>query len=152
MHWAKLIASLLLCQAAGIIGSFFTRSSVSTWYTTLAKPSFNPPSWLFAPVWTLLFLLMGVALYLLWTNEAPWQVMALFGLQLVLNILWSALFFGMRAPGAAFIEIIVLWLAILATAILAYKVSPTAAYLLIPYLVWVAFAAVLNGAIWRLNG
>jgi len=151
MEWLKLIGAILLCQAAGFIGSFFTRSSVSTWYPTLAKPSFNPPSWLFGPVWTLLFLLMGVALYLLWINKAPWPVMTLFALQLLLNILWSALFFGLRSPGAALIEIIILWLAILATAVLAHKTAPTAAYLLIPYLAWVAFAALLNFSIWRLN-
>ncbi len=89
---------------------------------SVAKPSFNPPSWLFAPVWTLLFLLMGITLYLLWTNKAPWPVFALFALQFVLNILWSALFFGLRSPGAALIEIVILWLAILGTAILNFSI------------------------------
>ena len=150
VDWPKLIISIVICQAAGIIGSFFTRS-VNSWYKTLAKPSFNPPNWLFGPVWTLLFLLMGISLYLLWTANAPWQVFLLFGGQLMLNVLWSVLFFGLHNPGAAFVEIIILWLAILATAIIAYSSSPAAAYLFIPYLAWVGFAALLNFSIWQLN-
>jgi tryptophan-rich sensory protein len=150
----RLIASILACQAAGLIGSLFTARSVSTWYLTLSKPSFNPPNWVFGPVWTALFLLMGISLYLVWMQEA--SAMRTLGLwlflaQLVLNIGWSALFFGLRSPGLALIEIIVLWLLIAGTAIAFWQVSRPAALLLVPYLLWVGFATVLNAAIYMRN-
>lgn len=151
----KLIASIVICQLAGVVGSFFTRVSVGTWYTVLQKPPFTPPDWLFAPVWTLLYLLMGISLFLVWrrgiTGAAARTAVILFGLQLALNVLWSAFFFGLRDIFLGFAVIVVLWAAILLTIAAFRQVSRTAAYLLIPYLLWVSFAAVLNFSILRLN-
>lgn len=151
----RFIISILICQLAGIIGSVFTSSSVSTWYSTLNKPLFNPPNWVFAPVWTTLFVLMGIALYLIWKKGIKTKnfktAITLFAVQLILNILWSFMFFGLRLPFLAFIEIIILWLAILFTILSFYRISRTAAYLMIPYILWVGFAAVLNYFIFILN-
>lgn len=149
----KLIISILIPFLASAIGSLFTASSVSTWYVELQKPSFNPPNWVFGPVWTLLYLLMGVALYLVWAEKAKNKKPAFiaFGIQMSLNALWSVLFFGLQNPLLAFIEIIFLWISILATTIFFYRISKRAAYLLIPYILWVSFAAVLNFAIFYLN-
>ncbi|MEO0075862.1 MAG: TspO/MBR family protein [candidate division WOR-3 bacterium] len=151
----KLLVSIVLCQGAGIIGSFFTTPNISTWYKNLIKPAFAPPNWLFAPVWTLLFLLMGIALFLVW--KRGWQnppvrvAMTVFFIHLVVNILWSAVFFGLRSPIAGFFVIIALWLLIVLTIIYVSNVSKLAGVLLIPYLVWVSFASVLNFMIYRLN-
>ena len=147
----KLIIALVLPFIASAIGGLFTVSSVSTWYVDLVKPSFNPPSWLFGPVWTILYLLMGIALYLVWTKKFNKQAFTLFGIQLVLNALWSILFFGLKQPLLAFIEIIILWVMILVTIIYFYKINKNSAYLLITYLLWVSFAAILNLAIFILN-
>jgi translocator protein len=150
----KLIVSIVICQLAGLVGSFFTFPAVSTWYLTLNKPSFNPPSWLFGPVWTFLFLLMGISIYLIWTKGPSLnnsKAFEFFIIQLVLNILWSVLFFGLHSPLAAFIEIILLWIAILLTIIYSFKVSKSVSYLLIPYILWVTFASVLNLSIYLLN-
>lgn len=147
----RLAASIGICQLAGVIGGLFTASSVSTWYLTLNKPWFNPPAWLFGPVWIALYALMGVALYLVWEKGPERKALILFFIQLALNILWSALFFGLQKPWLAFIEIIVLWLAILATLLSFREISRTAAYLLILYLAWVSFAAALNLALAMLN-
>jgi benzodiazapine receptor len=150
----KLIVSILVCQGAGIIGSFFTVSSVGTWYERLAKPAFNPPGWLFGPVWISLYLMMGVSLYLVW-NQWPSRgtkiALTLFSVQLILNSLWSILFFGLKQPGLAFAEIVLLLIAIAATLLLFIRISKPAATLLVPYLLWVGFASVLNFSIWRLN-
>ncbi|MGM5488579.1 MAG: TspO/MBR family protein [Nanobdellota archaeon] len=152
VNYFRLIASLIICQLAGIIGSVFTVSSVSTWYVTLAKPVFNPPGWVFGPVWTVLYLLMGISLYLVWNNKnRTTKALVIFAVQLVLNSLWSILFFGLQSPLIAFIEIIVLWVAIVASIVQFYRISRPAAYLLIPYLLWVSFAAVLNLSIVLLN-
>lgn len=154
-NWLKLIISIAVCQLAGIIGSFFTSSSVSTWYEELNKPSFNPPSWVFSPVWITLFLLMGVAFYIVWCKGIKSInskiAVTLFGFQLGLNTLWSILFFGLRSPLASFIEILFLWIAILLTIIYFYKLSKPAAYLMIPYILWVSFAAILNFSFVILN-
>ena len=151
----KLIISILICQLAGFIGSIFTSSTVSNWYLTLSKPSFNPPSWVFSPVWITLFLLMGISLYLVWIKDINKKIVRIaltfFGIQLILNILWSVFFFGLKSPLLAFIEIIILWIFILITIIKFYRVSKTAAYLLIPYILWVGFAAVLNLLIVLIN-
>jgi tryptophan-rich sensory protein len=149
----KLTASILLCQLAGIIGSVFTASSVRSWYSTLEKPFFTPPNWLFGPAWITLYLLMGISLYIVWEHARGSKTAALsaFAVQLVLNALWSILFFGLRMPLIAFIELAILWLAILSTLILFYRKSATAAYLLIPYLVWVTYAGALNLMIHLLN-
>lgn len=144
-----------VCELAGILGSVFTTSSIPTWYAALQKPELRPPNWVFAPVWTMLYALMGIAAFLIWRkgfNKKSVKVaLGVFGVQLVLNVLWSVLFFGLHNPFAAFVEILLLWLAIFWTIILFYKLSRAAAYLLIPYFVWVSFAAYLNFAIWRLN-
>lgn len=174
----KLIISVLICQGAGLIGSIFTTPVIFGWYAGLAKPVFTPPSWIFAPAWTALFLLMGISLYLVWEKRlAPkipaadsevkfWNVISkklwvgswkeenaiiIFFLQLGLNVLWSVIFFGLRAPDIAFVEIIMLWFAILYTVVNFHRISKPAAYLLLPYLAWVSFAAVLNLFIVILN-
>ncbi len=155
INWLKLIAAIVICQAAGGIGSIFTTQSVSTWYLTLNKPIFNPPSWVFAPVWTLLFLLMGISLYLVWNKreeqERRSKAIIFFSIQYILNIAWSFFFFYLQNPLAAFIEILFLWFFILLTILYFYKTSKIAAYLLIPYIIWVSFAAVLNFSIYLLN-
>lgn len=153
MKWVKLGLSIALTEVAGGIGAIATTSKISTWYQGLIKPSFNPPNWLFGPVWTILFLLMGIAFYLVWTSEKREKIVAMrvFGVQLVLNILWSFLFFGWERPGLALIEIVGLWAAIYLTIKAFLKVNKTAGRLLIPYLLWVSFASVLNGAIFWLN-
>jgi len=151
----KLIASIMICQLAGFIGSLFTTPAIPTWYKTLTKPSFNPPNSIFSPVWITLFLLMGISLFLVWQkNHKDRKVkiaLLFFAVQLVLNILWSILFFGLKSPLGAFIEIIILWFAILLTIIKFFKVSKPAGLLLLPYILWVSFAALLNFSIWNLN-
>jgi len=151
----KLIISILICQGAGAIGSLFTSPAISTWYATIQKPSFNPPNWIFAPVWILLFILMGLSLYLIWSKGFKYKgtkiAIFIFFVQLILNILWSILFFGLQSPLFALIEIIILWFAILLTIISFYKVSKIAAYLLLPYIIWVSFASVLNFSILIIN-
>ena len=151
----KLIAAIVGCEIAGSIGSLFTMPSIPTWYAFLAKPAFTPPNWVFAPVWTTLFFLMGVSLYLIWDKglqkkEARLAVYV-FGFQFALNILWSFLFFGLKNPFLAFVEIIWLWLFILATIILFSRISKKASWLLFPYFVWVTCASALNYAVWILN-
>lgn len=151
----KIIISVLVAELAGAIGSLFTFAAIPTWYATLAKPALNPPNWVFAPVWNILFILMGVAAFLVWKRgldkKAVRLALILFIVQLVLNSFWSIIFFGLHNPGAAFLEIIILWLAIMATIISFYKVVPKAAYLLIPYILWVTFAGYLNFSLWRLS-
>jgi tryptophan-rich sensory protein len=165
----KLIISIIAVQLAGIIGSVFTTSSIQTWYAGIVKPSFNPPNWVFGPVWTTLFLLMGIAAFLVWRqldspvfsrgndkekdlgNRQIKIALSIFIGQLVLNTFWSIIFFGLCSPGGAFVEIIFLWLAILATIISFAKISKPAAWLLAPYILWVTFAAYLNYFIWMLN-
>jgi len=153
IKWIKLIISLIIPQVIGYIGSLFTITYVGSWYAVLNKASFNPPNWLFAPVWTILFVLMGISFYLIWSSEAKNKKLAywVFGIQLALNLLWSILFFGLRSPMYALIEIIVLWLTILFMIISFSKISKTAAYLQLPYLLWVGFASILNLFIVVLN-
>ena len=149
------IVSIAIPLLAGFIGSIATSSSVSSWYQTINKPGFNPPDSVFGPVWSTLFLLMGVSLYIIWSKglkkKGVKKALGVFGIQLFLNITWSFMFFGLKSPLYGLIEIVVLWAAILYTIILFYKISKTAAYLLIPYILWVSFAAVLNLAIFLLN-
>ncbi|PJA47451.1 TspO protein [Candidatus Uhrbacteria bacterium CG_4_9_14_3_um_filter_36_7] len=150
----KLLISLLIPQLAGGIGSFFTVGSVKDWYPVLVKHSLNPPAWIFGPVWTTLFILMGYALYLVWkdnSGKSKRLAYSAFGIQMVLNTFWSIIFFGLHSPGGAFIEIIFLLLAILATIIAFYKISKPAAWLLVPYITWVSFAMYLNYSIYVLN-
>jgi len=156
MNIIKLIISILVCQAAGLIGAVFTTSSIPTWYATLEKPFFTPPNWLFAPAWTTLFLLMGISLYIVWDKGLKDRNVKIginmFATQLMLNILWSILFFGLQSPLYGFIEIILLWIAILITIWQFNKISRTASMLLVPYIAWVTFAAALNLAVFLLNG
>jgi len=151
----KLLIAIVGCQMAGVVGSLFTSPSIPTWYATIRKPNFTPPNWAFAPVWTTMFILMGISAYLIWNqgleNKIVKTALLVFGIQLVLNMLWSFLFFGLHSPLYAFFEIIVLWLAILFTMANFFKISRTAGWLLIPYIIWVSFAAILNFYIARLN-
>lgn len=151
----KLAASIMICLFAGLMGSLFTSPAIPGWYATLAKPAFSPPNWIFAPVWTTLFVLMGISMYLVWNkglqNRDVKISMLMFGIQLVLNVLWSFLFFGLRSPLYAFVEIIILWFAIAYTIQNFLKTSRTAGLLLVPYILWVSFAAFLNLYIWNLN-
>lgn len=152
---APAIIAILICEAAGGIGSIFTRSGLDGWFQTLNKPSFNPPRWVFGPVWTLLYALMGIAASLVWqhrdTDPAARPALRLFGVQLGLNVLWSAAFFAARSPLAGLIEIVFLLAALIATVLKFARVSRTAALLMLPYLAWTSFAAVLTATIWRLN-
>ena len=152
----KLIIAIVVSELAGIIGSVFTTPAISSgWYATLARPALNPPAWVFGPVWTALYALMGIAAFLVWKKGLERRdvkiALGIFIGQLVLNTLWSIIFFGLHSPGGAFVEIVLLWLAILATIIAFAKISRTAAWFLVPYIVWVSFAAYLNIMIWMLN-
>lgn len=154
-HVFKLIIAIAVAELAGAIGSVFTVSAIPNWYSTLVKPTLNPPSWVFGPVWTTLYALMGIAAFLVWKHG--WErkeiktALSVFGLQLFLNAIWSIIFFGLHSPGWALVDIIALWLAIVWTMIVFYKISKPAAYLLIPYILWVSFASYLNYSIWMLN-
>ena len=149
--WIKLIIAILICQAAGIIGSLFTFQSIPTWYATLNKPSFSPPNWLFGPAWITLYTLMGISLYLVWEKGFSRKALYAFSIQLVLNALWSVIFFGFKLLSYAFAEIIVLWISIAFTIFAFYKISKKAAYILIPYIAWVSIASILNYYVWILN-
>lgn len=151
---AGLVVVVVVTFAAAGIGSVFTSGSVSEWYPSIEKPSWTPPGWLFGPVWTALYTLMAVAAWVIWRKEG-WAgaraALVLYAVQLALNAAWSPLFFGLRMPGVAFAELVVLWMAIIATAVAFWKKSPLAGALLVPYVLWTTFAAALNLAIWRLN-
>ena len=151
MNKMKLFISILSCQLIGILGSIFTMPAISSWYTTLTKPFFTPPSWLFAPVWTLLYLLMGISLYLVWTSKYTQKSILYFEIQLFLNFLWSVVFFGTRNIFNGFVVIVFLWFFILLTMIEFRKISKTSFRLLIPYLLWVTFASILNLSLLILN-
>jgi len=149
-----LAVAVAACLAAGAIGSVATAGAIPTWYAGLRRPPWNPPAWVFGPVWTALYLLMAVAAWLVWREHAGPAgsvALGLFALQLVLNTAWSLIFFGLRAPGWAVVDIVALWLAIALTVVAFWPVRPVAGALLLPYLAWVTFAAVLNVAVWRLN-
>ena len=152
-RWLVLAALVVLCQAAGAIGIPFNERAVDSWYDTLDKPSFNPPSWVFGPVWTTLYLLMAVAAWLVWrsTDQRRRTALALFGVQLVANAAWSPLFFGARLPGWALAELIVLWVLVATTLRWFAAIDRRAGALLVPYLAWVTFAGVLNARVWQLN-
>lgn len=152
----KIAIALIVCLLVGYSASVVTRPSVETWYPTIVKPIFNPPNWIFMPMWTLLYILMAVAAGLVWDkikeqNETVKKALAFFLIQLTLNAIWSYLFFGLKNPMLALIEIALLWLMIYETYLKFIKINKTAGYLLIPYLAWVSFAAILNASIWWLN-
>ena len=151
----KLIIRIVACVALGSIGGIATASSIDTWYANVNKPSFNPPNWLFAPVWTTLFTMMGIATALVWhegiNNKTVKNAILLFGVQFLLNMIWSWLFFGMQNPKLAFFEIIVLWVFIFLTIRAFFGIKNASGWLLVPYILWVSFASVLNFYIWQLN-
>jgi translocator protein len=152
------ILTIIICIAlpliVGSVSGIATSGNITTWYATLHKPVFNPPNYLFGPVWTLLYILMGISLYLIWrspSGDARNYALAIFGIQLVLNFTWSFIFFSFKQTGWAFFEIILIWVCILAMIIIFHRINKTAAIIQVPYLIWVSFASVLNGSIWWLN-
>ncbi|MBN2620612.1 tryptophan-rich sensory protein [candidate division WOR-3 bacterium] len=151
----KLIMGIGLCLGAGLVGSMFTTPNVPTWYAQIQKPAIAPPNWLFGPVWTFLFLLMGIAFALIWhkygTIQGAGVALIIFLVQLLFNILWSAAFFGLRSPLLGLIDIIILLVLIFITINYFHRVSFLGAYLLIPYAIWVSFATILNISILILN-
>ena len=150
----KLIVSIVLCEGVGISGSIFTIPSITSWYSHLSKPFFNPPNWIFGPVWTMLYLLIGVSLYLILQKKLKKEkniILFVFSAQLFLNFLWSIIFFGMHLPLIAFVEIVFLWGSIVWLIVNFYKFTKAASLILVPYLCWVSFAAILNLTVAILN-
>jgi len=154
-NWIKLVIALIIPQLVAASGAYFTVTGTGSWYQTLDKPSWNPPSWVFGPVWTTLYLLMGIAMFLVWRSDAPNKLKRratiLWGVQLFFNFLWSFLFFGREQIFGALLEIVALWVLILLTIFAFARVNKLAAWLLVPYISWVSFAAILNYTIWDLN-
>ena len=153
---SRIAIVVIICLAVGYLSGMVTRTSITTWYPTLVKPSFNPPNWIFAPVWTSLYVMMGVAAGLIWNQittqkAAVTKALQFFTIQLVLNALWSYLFFGLHNLMLATIEVVLLWLMIFETYSQFAKINKTASYLMLPYLAWVSFASVLTASIWWLN-
>jgi tryptophan-rich sensory protein len=150
-----LAGSIVICLLTGAAGSVFTVTGPGSWYDLLTKPSFNPPNWIFGPVWTTLYILMGISLYLVlveWKKGTDVRIAGgLFAIQLFLNFIWSYAFFGLQSPSSAFIVIVLLWVAILATIIIFFRINRIAGYLLVPYILWVSFAGILNYSIMVLN-
>lgn len=157
INYQRLIICLLIPQLAGLLGSIANFTSLDSWYLEINKPSFNPPGWIFGPVWTILFILMGVALYLVWQERGLFNkkkvdlALGIFGVQLFLNILWSYSFFFFRSPLAGLVNIVFLLGLIVWNIVVFYKIKKSAGWLLIPYLLWVSFASVLNFSLWLLN-
>jgi len=150
----KLVTSMVLCQLAGFLGSLFTIPAIPTWYKTLKKPFFTPPNWIFSPVWISLFMLMGISLFMVWRRQDHPRfktALIFFFAQLILNVLWSAAFFGLRSPLLGFVDIVLLWVAILLTIQNCFRISRVAGLLLLPYIVWVSFAVALTFSLWILN-
>lgn len=151
----KLAVTISASFAAGLIGSWFTTPAIGDWYVNIERSSLTPPNWVFGPVWSLLYLLMGIAAWLVWQrglkNAVVKTALVLFSVQLILNCLWSIFFFGWHQPGLALVDIVLLWISILLTIKYFAKISRIAAWLLIPYIMWVSFAAYLNYVIWTLN-
>ena len=151
----KLVIAIAIPLAIGGTAGFFTATGVDSWYQTINKPSWNPPGWIFGPVWTTLYVMMGVALFFVWKSDVNEQLkrsaITLFAIQLVLNFFWSFIFFNQHQPGWALVEIIVMWVFILLTIFSFAPISKTAAWLLVPYISWVSFATILNYTIWKLN-
>lgn len=150
----KLLISIALPFLAGAIGSYFTAPSIPTWYASLNKPTFNPPNWLFGPVWTLLYILMGISFYLIWNKQTKKdrpQAYKYYFAQLILNSIWSIVFFGIKRLDLALIVIVVLWFLILKTIIAFRQMNKTSSNLLIPYILWVSFATLLNFSLYILN-
>jgi len=154
MKILKFVVSIAIPLVIGFLGSIFTSTSVDTWYPFLKKPAFNPPNWIFGPVWTLLFILMGISFYLVWRHRfggKPLLCVAIFAVQLLFNFLWSILFFGLKNPLWAFVDLCILWILIWVNLIVFYRITKLSGYLFLPYLLWVSFAGVLNYSIYVLN-
>lgn len=155
MKFVPLIISIAVAQLAGTIGSFFTFSAIPTWYSTLVKPVFNPPNWIFGPVWITLYTMMGVSSYLIWKkgigNQEVKTALIVYAIHLFFNAIWSILFFGLKRLDVAFFEISILWSFIIFTIYLFGKIDNKAVILLVPYFLWVSFASVLNYSLWILN-
>lgn len=156
--YTRILIVVVTCLAIGYFSGMATQSSIKTWFPTLIKPSFNPPNWVFAPVWSMLYIMMGIAAGFVWNRmeaskdkELVKKSLIFFAIQLGLNALWSVLFFGLRNPMLALIEIVLLWLMIYETYIKFSKIDKIAGYLFLPYLAWVSFATILNASIWWLN-
>ncbi len=150
----KLVISIVFCQLAGFLGSLFTPLAIPNWYETLKKPFFTPPNWIFSPVWISLFMLMGISLFMVWRRQDHPRFKAaliFFFVQLILNVLWSAAFFGLRSPLLGLVDIVLLWVAILLTIQNCFRITRVAGLLLLPYIIWVSFAMVLNFSLWILN-
>lgn len=151
----KGIVAIAIPLLVGGASGFFTITGVDSWYQTINKPSWNPPNWVFGPVWTTLYIMMGIALFLVWIEDASEELkkiaIALFSVQLILNFFWSFIFFNLQQPGWALVEIIAMWFFILLTIFAFVQVNKTAAWLLVPYISWVSFATILNYSIWQLN-
>ena len=154
-RWPGVILIVLACEGVGILAALATQSSVGTWYPMLVKPAFTPPGWLFGPVWTALYALMGIAVWLVgrrgWRTEGVQRAVGLFVLQLGLNGLWSFAFFGFRSVSGGFVVIVLLWIAIVLALWSFFRLQRVAGWLMVPYLLWVTYAAVLNGTIWWMN-
>ncbi len=151
----KVILSIVFCLLVGAIGSFFTAPAIPSWYAYLNKPFFSPPNWIFAPMWTILYILMGISFYLIWSDakkgKSKNEALGNFYVQLILNFVWSPIFFGMKNLGLAFIVIVLMWMFILRTIQSFAKLNKKASYLLYPYIAWVSFASILNLSVWLLN-
>ena len=153
-RWIGLAVVLVVCLGVGGLGAIATTPEIEGWYRTISKPTWNPPDSVFGPVWTALYILMAIAAWLVWRPagfKAAAFPLSLFGAQLLLNVAWSWIFFGLHQPGWAFVEIVILWLAIVATTVAFFRCSNVAGWLIVPYLAWVSFASVLNFTIWRMN-
>jgi benzodiazapine receptor len=151
----RLIVSIVVSQLAGSLGAIFTTPAIPTWYASLNKPAFSPPNWVFFPVWTTLYTLMGIAAFLVWRKGLDQRrvraALTIFAVQLILNVAWSVIFFGLYSLFGAVIAIILLWIAILANIVAFWRISKAAGALLIPYILWVSFAGILNVSVWMLN-
>jgi translocator protein len=153
--WLGLVVWIVVCFAAAGIGGAVTTPKIGTWYATLVKPTWNPPNWIFGPVWSTLYFFMAIAAWMVWRQGGFVSAklsLTLFGIQLILNVLWSCIFFGLQMPGLAFVEVHLLWASIAVVMVTFWQRSMIAGILFFPYLAWVSFASVLNFAIWRLNG
>jgi len=151
MNYKRLAVSLVLPQLTGLAGSVFTVPAVTGWYAVLIKPSFSPPNWLFGPMWVSLYFLMGISIYLVWQEVGKTKDFWLFWVHLFFNAIWTPIFFGLRNPGLALVDIIIIWLFIVVLIVRFWKIKKTSSYLLIPYLLWVSLATALNYFIWHLN-
>ena len=155
VKFLKLVSSVMVCFLAGGVGSIFTVSSIPTWYAHLNKPFFSPPNWIFGPVWTLLYLLMGVSFYLIWIKgfktKKVRDAVILFAIQLMLNAIWSPVFFGYKNLLLALVIIVAMIFYVVKTILAFSKIDKKASYLLYPYLAWISFASILNFSVWFLN-